>query len=121
MKYFIIFLTGGTAYNIAEYLWKGCSHWTMAIDGGLCLMGIYVITTFSDMNFVYKVMCSGGIITLVELLSGIVINKLLGWNIWDYSELPMNFLGQICLTYSVLRIGLCIPVVAIIDLINELI
>lgn len=121
MKYFILFLLGGTAYNIIEYLWRGYSHWTMAIDGGICLVGIYFICTASEMNFVYKVICASGLITVVEFISGIVINKILGWNVWDYSALPLNFMGQICLTYTILWTGLCIPVVALIDLINELI
>ena len=121
MKYFIIFLTGGTAYNIAEYLWCGYSHWTMAIDGGICLLGIYFIATGTDLNFIYKVICSAGLITSVELISGIIINKILHWGVWDYSGLPMNFLGQICLRYTLLWAALCIPLVALIVLISEIV
>lgn len=121
MKFIILFLTGGAAYNVIEYLWRGYSHWTMAIDGGICLVGIYLITTYTDINFIYKVLCCSALITLVELVSGLIINRMLHWDVWDYSALPMNFLGQICFSYTVLWTALCIPIVAIIDLINEII
>ena len=121
MKYIMIFLTGGAAYNIIEYLWRGYSHWTMAIDGGICLVGIYLICRFTDMNYVYKVLCCSALITTVELVSGIIINKILHWNVWDYSAMPFNFMGQICFTYTLLWTALCIPVVAVIDLTGELI
>jgi uncharacterized membrane protein len=48
----------------------------------------YIITTF--------------IILFVEFWAGILINKLLGWGNWDYSEYPLNFLGQICLPFAFL-------------------
>ena len=115
MKYILIFLGGGLAYNIIEYFWRGYSHWTMTIDGGLCFLGIILICQNMHINFIYKVLCSSLLITTVELVSGLIVNKLLNWQIWDYSVLPFNFMGQICLRYCLLWIAFSIPLVAIIQ------
>ena len=40
------------------------------------------------------------IITALELITGLIVNVWLKMDIWDYSGLPYNFKGQICLLYS---------------------
>ena len=114
MEYLIVFLTGGAAYNILEYLWRGYSHWTMTIDGGLCLVGIVAICTRTNLSFIYKVLASAMLITAVEFVSGIIINRIFQLNVWDYSAMPYNILGQICLGYTLLWTAPCVPLVAII-------
>ena len=42
------------------------------------------------------------IITVLEFITGCIVNLWLGWNVWDYSNLPLNLLGQICLPFSIL-------------------
>ena len=42
------------------------------------------------------------LITMLELLCGLGFNLWLGLNIWDYSLLPFNFYGQICLPFSLI-------------------
>ena len=39
------------------------------------------------------------IITGVEFVTGLIVNVWLGLKVWDYSNLPYNVLGQICLLY----------------------
>ena len=41
-------------------------------------------------------------ITILEFLTGCVVNRWLGWGVWDYSNLPGNILGQICPQYMIL-------------------
>ena len=117
--YLIIFCIGGIAYNLLEYIWRGHSHWTMTIDGGLCLVGIVLLCTKSDISFIYKVFACALLITTIELISGLVINKIFHMEVWDYSDLPYNFMGQICLRYSILWMGLCVPIVAMISLVQN--
>ena len=119
MAYLIIFLIGGAAYNILEYLWRGYSHWTMTIDGGLCLLGIVIICTGTSISFIHKVLASAMLITAVEFVSGIIINKVFQLNVWDYSAMPYNILGQICLGYTLLWTILCVPLVTVITLIEN--
>lgn len=44
-------------------------------------------------------------ITLLEFIFGIVFNQLLKMNVWDYSGVPLNVLGQICLPFSLIWYG----------------
>ena len=50
------------------------------------------------------------VITLVELATGIVVNLWLQLQVWDYSDLPMNLWGQICLPFSAAWCFLTIPI-----------
>ena len=46
------------------------------------------------------------IVTALELCLGTVVNIILGWNVWDYSNMPGNFLGQICPQFTLAWLGL---------------
>ena len=65
-------------------------------------------------------MLGAGIITAAELLSGIVVNLWLGWDIWDYTKLQYNLMGQISLKTSLLWMLLCIPAFVISDIVKEI-
>ena len=51
------------------------------------------------------------IITSLEFLAGLVVNRLLGWNVWDYSGMPLNVLGQICVPYMLLWIPVAVAAI----------
>lgn len=102
VKPFILFGIGGFLYYAIEILWRGYSHWTMFILGGLCFILVGFINEWFKFPLVKQMFLSSVIITVLEFICGCIVNLLLHWNIWDYSELPFNVLGQICLPYSVL-------------------
>ena len=52
-------------------------------------------------SFISQMVLSSVIITVLELITGFIVNIWLKMDIWDYSHLPYNFKGQICLLYSV--------------------
>ncbi len=100
----ILFGIGGLLYYVIEILWRGYSHWTMFLLGGFCFVLIGLINeifTF-QIPLVKQMLISTVIITVAEFVCGCIVNLWLGWGIWDYSELPLNVMGQICLLYSVL-------------------
>ncbi len=116
MEQAVIFIFGAINYMAIEILWRGHTHWTMGIAGGLCAMLIYVFNIeFNDMSLIYKCFYGAVIITSVELVTGLIVNMTLHWNVWDYSEYRFNFLGQICPLYFALWFLLCIPVVKLFD------
>ena len=105
-----IFLFGALGYPALEILWRGCTHPTMALAGGLCAVLLYRVNRdLSGGSLGLRLLVSGGIITLTELLFGAVFNLWLGMNVWDYSDLPLAFLGQICLPYALLWCLLSLP------------
>lgn len=55
-----------------------------------------------------RALAGAGIITVVELVVGLVVNRWLGWSVWDYSALPLNLWGQITPIYSSLWFLLCL-------------
>lgn len=40
------------------------------------------------------------LITVIEFIIGIVFNIILKENVWDYSNMPLNIMGQICVPFS---------------------
>ena len=111
-RYILIFLTGAIGYCIIEILWRGFTHPSMAVVGGICLLLIrYINRRFSDRPYAFRAMlCSFGI-SLIELASGILLNMVLHLNVWDYSAQPLNLMGQICPLYSFLWFFLSLAVI----------
>ena len=97
-KYVTLWSMGGLLYILMEVAWRGRSHWTMFALGGLCFIGLGLINEVLpwDMPLWQQVVIGAGIITVLEFLTGCVVNLWLGWGVWDYSNKPGNILGQIC-------------------------
>ena len=117
LKHAVLALCGGCVYFLIEMAWRGHSHWTMAVLGGVCFVLIGDINEFIPWNMplVLQGAIGSGIVTLLELVSGIVLNLWLCLGIWDYSNMPFNFLGQICLPFSLLWVALSVAAVILDD------
>lgn len=102
-KYFFLLNVGGTIYVTLECLWRGYSHWTMFILGGICFICLGLINEVLSWDTpLWKQMIIGGaIITVLEFITGCIVNLWLGWNVWDYSNTPLNILGQISVPSSI--------------------
>lgn len=88
---------GGITYMGIETLWRGHSHWTMGVLGGLCFVLIGLLDEWQDHPPMLLQMVQGAcIVTFLEFFSGLVLNVWLGLDVWDYSNMPGNFMGQIC-------------------------
>ena len=117
MKHITLFYVGGVTYYIIEIIWRSYSHFSMFLLGGLCFVLIGFINEFFtfEMKLYEQQLISTVIITLLELMFGMILNIKLGLNIWDYSSLKFNYLGQICLEYSILWFILSIPAIILDD------
>ena len=116
-KWVFLFFIGGGLYWCMEMFTRGRSHWTMVIVGGICffLCGILnEIFTFS-MSLLLQGIIGSALITVVEFISGCIINLYCGMEVWDYSNVPLNVLGQVCLPFSILWIFVAILAVIIDD------
>ncbi len=104
LKYLFLFGVGGGAYVAIELIFRGKTHWTMAIVGGICFILCGLLNEiFSWQSAIwYQMLVCSLIITAVEFVSGVILNICLGLEIWDYSNVPFNVLGQICLPFTVL-------------------
>lgn len=80
-----------------ELLWRCHTHWSMGVIGGLCFVLIGLLDELQDHPPMLLQMIQGMcIVTAIELVSGVVLNIILGLGIWDYSNMPGNILGQVC-------------------------
>lgn len=104
LKLIFLFLFGGFAYGGIEILFRGYSHISMFVAGGISFILIGLINEVYpwDIAFVSQMVISTLIITAVEFVCGLIVNVWLGLDVWDYSNLPYNFLGQICILYSII-------------------
>ena len=109
--YSVICLIGSVGYSLLDILWRGFTHWTMAATGGLCLTLLYRLDQKHSREGLFLRCLKGAtLITAVEFLVGCLVNRLLKWQVWDYSNSFGNLLGQVCPLYSLLWFFLCIPV-----------
>lgn len=102
-KYAAVFAVGAVGYSAIELLWRGHTHWSMSVAGGICFSLITAIEKkFPNVRYLYKCIMGSLAITTVEFSFGVVFNVWLGKDVWDYSGIKFNLLGQICLLYTVL-------------------
>ncbi len=119
-KYLSLFLLGGFAYYFLEILYRGYSHISMIICGGICFILTGLINQAFGFNvaIVSQMVIGSCIITAMEFITGVVVNIWLKLDVWDYSEVPYNLLGQICLPYSIIWLGLSLVCILVDDLIR---
>lgn len=103
IKYLILGIIGGFTYVLIELLYRGHSHWSMFAVSAVSFILIGLINEFIswDMELWKQMLIGSGIVTILEFISGYILNIKLGWHIWDYSNVPFNILGQICLPFSI--------------------
>jgi len=108
VKYITLLLWGGAIYWLVEIVYRGHSHWTMYLLGGVCFLAIGAINNYLPwtLGIVWQALIGAVIITALELLAGLILNVWLGLGIWDYSRLPLNLWGQISLLFSLYWIPL---------------
>jgi len=84
-KHLALFAAGGLIYILIELLWRGYSHWTMFLLGGLCFVIIGLINELLPWTmYLWKQQfIAMGIVTILEYITGCIVNLQLGWHVWD--------------------------------------
>ncbi len=117
----VLFSVGAVGYSGLEILWRGHTHPSMMLAGGICFLGFSRIADkMKNSPALYRCIAGSAAATAVELCFGIIFNLILKKGVWDYSRIPINFMGQICLLYSVLWGFLCIPCIPLAGKIRSL-
>ena len=109
LEYGILWVLGGTFYYTFELLFRGFSHPSMFILGGICMMFFAMqgrAVHWKDPIWKQVIRCT--IFVLAgEFITGLIVNKWLNLAVWDYSEQPFQLFGQICLPFALLFSVLC--------------
>ena len=102
-----LFCLGGAGYVALELLWRGWSHYSMFVAGGSCFLLLGKLErTQPRLPLPLRAATGAGIITSIELLTGLLVNR--DYGVWDYRDLPLNFHGQVCALYTLLWIPISI-------------
>ena len=101
----VLFYTGGATYFSLELLYRGRSHGSMFLAGGLCFLLIGQLNRVRPrLPLPLRAVVGALIVTMVELATGMAVNR--QHQVWDYRDQPGNFMGQICPLFTVLWIPL---------------
>lgn len=120
-KLLAVFTTGAFSYGIIEICARGFTHISMGLLGGLAMYLIHLLNRSGRTapNVFLTLMISALFITACELITGEIVNRQLGLNVWDYSMMPMNFDGQICLPFTLIWFALSAVGIMLDDLMRK--
>lgn len=100
---------GGCIYYSFEMVFRGFSHWSMFVLGGLCMWFCWFqgFRVQWDMPLWRQVIRCMFFVTVCEFITGLIVNIALGWAVWDYTDQPFQLYGQICLPFMIIFSGMC--------------
>lgn len=117
VKALVLLCIGGLLYIGCELGFRGYSHWSMFLVGGLCFLCIGAINEMVpwEMPLWQQAVIGAAIVTVIEFIAGCILNIRMGWAVWDYSDMPFNVLGQICLPFTAIWLLLAIAAIILDD------
>ena len=99
----VLFYVGGMAYMLLEFCWRGRSDGSMFLLGGACFLLVGgKVAAWMRLPLALRLVAGAAVITALELLTGLLVNR--SYTVWDYRSMPFQFMGQICLSYTLLWI-----------------
>lgn len=107
MEYTLLFALGGTAYAALEIVWRGTTHWTMFVAGGLCLCWLQWLAVQPALPLGWAAVLGTAGVTGLEFAAGVLCTRVLHISVWDYSREWGNLAGLICPKYAFLWLVLC--------------
>lgn len=117
-RYSVLWYLGGMAYTGLELLWRGWSHGSMFAAGGTCFLLIGHLGELDrPLPLTWRMLAGAGIVTFVELAAGLLVNR--NYQVWNYSAMTGNFLGQICLPFTLLWIPVSLGAIWSYDFLNR--
>lgn len=119
----LLWFWGGTVYFLLEVAWKTATgkpemiSWTMLVLA--VLLTIPVERCGEQLPWAVplwlQALACAALVTAAELAAGLILNVWLGLGVWDYSDLPGNFIGQICPQFAAVWFGLCLVFIPAFD------
>lgn len=120
VKYVFLAWFGGSTYCALEVLWRGYSHWTMLVLAAVVfiIVGLLNEVWSWQTSLALQVAAGMALATALEFITGCIVNLWLGWDVWDYSDMPGNLMGQICPQYTLLWAALVLVAILLDDYIR---
>ena len=119
----LLWFWGGAVYFLLEVAYKTATgkpemiSWTMLV---LAVLLTIPVERCGDqlpweVPLWLQALACAALVTAAELAAGLILNVWLGLGVWDYSDLPGNFMGQICPQFAVIWWGLCLVFIPAFD------
>ena len=119
-EYLFLFWLGGSVYIEIELLYRGYTHWSMFVLAGI------VFITVGWMNecifdwytrFSWQVLIATLWATGLEYTCGVILRHF-GLQVWDYSNVPLNVDGLICVPFMFVWAMLMVVAIIVDDIIK---
>ena len=117
-KYIFLFWFGGSAYVTFEVFYRNRSHWSMFILAGVIFIIVGCFNEFLNWTILTQTIIGTLFAVVSEFIFGCVLNLYYHLNIWDYSNLPGNILGQVCPQFTIIWFILVFACIIIDDIIR---
>lgn len=100
-----LFMLMGLSYYLIEIVWRGYSHYSMFFLGGVVGILVGMLNEYSlswntpiELQIIYGLL----VVLPAEFITGVLLHFILQVSppVWDYSELPLNVLGQVSLCFA---------------------
>ena len=119
----LLWTWGGTVYFLLEVAYKTATGHPERISWTMLVLAVVLCVPVERAGaelpwecplWLQAAVCAA-LVTLVEFCAGCVLNLWIGLDIWDYSDIPFNLLGQICLPFSLVWLVLCFLFIVVFD------
>ena len=111
----VIFYLGGMFYCGVELLWRGWTHGSMFLLGAVCFYLVGSLDRRWHLPVLWQMVLGALIVTFCEFWTGVLVNEVMHLSVWDYSDAPLNFRGQICPQYFCGWLGIALLAVFLDD------
>lgn len=102
----MLFLLGGGGYLAVELAWRGASHWTMFLAGGICLCVLQALAV-RPVCLPLAAGAGAAAVSGLEVCIGLACREVLHIVVWDYSAEWGNLAGLVCPRYCLYWFLLC--------------
>lgn len=120
-KSLTLYGAGFCAFITIEVLFRGYSYPVSGVMGGFAVIMLDGINDEMswDLDLALQALIGGALITLMEAGVGILMLCAPGVpRMWDYSDIPFNIAGIICLPFSIAWVFLSVLAIFLADAIN---
>ena len=119
----LLWTWGGALYFLLEVAYKTITGHPERISWTMLVLAVVLCVPVEragyqlpwDCPLWLQAMACAALVTITEFAAGCVLNLWLGFDIWDYSSLPLNLMGQICLPFSLVWLVLCFLFIVVFD------
>lgn len=118
----------GGVYFFGEVIWKTSQGRPETISWTMFVLAIVLAIPLErcgaelpwEMPLLGQACICTAVITATEFVAGLILNVWLGLGVWDYSNMPFNLLGQICLPFTLAWVALSAIAIVLDDYLRHL-